>query len=75
MLASVPAMLTRRTLIALAVFTLVCFAISGAVGNHHHGLRQAVGDVTWFGFLFGLRFLIVASVFVLTRSGARRRAT
>jgi hypothetical protein len=68
-------MLTSRSLIALAVFTLACFAISGAVGNHHHGLRQVVADISWFGFLFGLLFLIVGSVFVLARSGSRRRAT
>ncbi len=67
-------MLTRRSLISLAVFTLVCFAVCGALGNHHHGVRQAVADVSWFGFLIGMLFLIVASVFVLVRSGARRRA-
>jgi hypothetical protein len=67
-------MLTRRSLIALAVFTLVCFAVSGAVGNHHHGLRQAVADVSWMGFLLGLVLLVAASLFVLVRSSARRRA-
>lgn len=66
-------MLTRKSLIALAVFTLACFAISGAVGNHHHGLRQAVGDVTWIGFLLGLLLLVVGCVFVLVRSSGRRR--
>ncbi|HEY7077332.1 MAG TPA: hypothetical protein VH418_18275 [Solirubrobacteraceae bacterium] len=67
-------MLTRRSLIALAIFTLVCFALAGALGNHHHGLRQVVADVSWIGFLLGLVLLVVASVFVLVRSGARRRA-
>jgi amino acid permease len=64
-------MLTRTSLIGLAIFTLVCFTISGALGNHPHGLRQVAGDVTWFGFLFGLLFLVVASVLVLARSRSR----
>lgn len=68
-------MLTRRSLVALAVFTLVCFVITGAVGNHHHGLRQLVGNVTWFGFLLGLLFLIVACVFVLVRVRRRSRGS
>ncbi len=68
-------MLTRRSLIALAVFTLVCFVITDAVGNHHHGLREFVGDATWFGFLLGLLFLIVTSVFVLVRVRQRSRSS
>ena len=66
-------MLTRRSLIGIALFTLICFAVTEAVGNHHHGIRAAVGDITWFGFLLGLLFMVVASVFVLMRSRSRRR--
>jgi branched-subunit amino acid permease len=68
-------MLTRRSLLTLAVFTLICFVITEAVGNHHHGFRQLVGDVTWFGFLLGLLFLIVVSVFILARVRQRSRSS
>jgi hypothetical protein len=68
-----PHMLTRRALVILAVVTLVLFGISAAVGNHHHGLRQAVGDVSWNGFLLGLVLVVVGSVAVLVRSRARVR--
>ncbi|MEA2291203.1 MAG: hypothetical protein QOF17_223 [Solirubrobacteraceae bacterium] len=64
-------MVTRRSLGALAVLTLVLFAISAAVGNHHHGLRQVVADIAWNGFLLCLLFLLVGSVFVLVRTRGR----
>jgi hypothetical protein len=66
-------MLTRKSLTALAVLTLVLFAIAAVVGNHHHGLRQVVADVSWNGFLLCLLFLIVGSVLVLVRSRGRVR--
>lgn len=69
----VSAMLTRRTLIALAVFTLVSFTASGLLGNNHHGVRQFLADISWLSFILGLLFLIVASGFVLARSSRRRR--
>ncbi|MCW2996228.1 MAG: hypothetical protein JWQ18_3723 [Conexibacter sp.] len=67
--------LTRRTLVGLAIFTLIDFAITAAMGNPKHGLRGAVADVTWMTFLVCVLLLIVASAFVLVRSstGARRR--
>jgi hypothetical protein len=68
-------MVTRRSLGALAALTLVFFAVAAAVGNHHHGLRQVVADVSWNGFLLCLLFLIVASVFVLVRARGRLRRT
>jgi hypothetical protein len=70
-------MITRKTLATLAVVTLVLFGIAAAVGNHHHGLRQAVADISWNGFLLGLLLLIVGSVVVIFRSsrGRARRAT
>ena len=51
-------MITRRNTIALAVITAVCFVTAGVLGNHHEGLRQAVADVAWFGFLLGMLLLI-----------------
>jgi hypothetical protein len=67
-------MITRKSLAALAVFTLVSFAITGLLGNHSHGLHQTLADITWFAFLLGLLFLIVGSVVVIVRSRPRRAA-
>jgi hypothetical protein len=70
-------MINRKTLTALAIGTLVLFGIAAAVGNHHHGLRQVVADISWNGFLLGLLLTIVASVVVIVRSSRAktRRAT
>ena len=68
-------MLTRRALISLAFFTLVCFLLAGGLGNDREGVLRVIADLSWYGFLLGLLFLIVGSVFVLVRSSARRRAT
>jgi hypothetical protein len=65
-------MITRKTLVTLAIVTLVLFAIAAVVGNHHHGLRQAVADISWNGFLLGLLLTIVASGVVLVRSARSR---
>jgi branched-subunit amino acid permease len=64
-------MITRKALVSLAIFTLVCFAVAGIVGQHHHGLVMAIGDVAWFGMLLGLLFLLVGSATAIVRS--RRR--
>jgi hypothetical protein len=68
-------MVTRRSLGALAVLTLACFAVAGVVGNGHHGVVQAIGDVAWNAFLLGLLFLVVGCVVVLVRSRGRLRRT
>ena len=64
-------MITRKALIALAIFTLVCFAVAGMIGNHRHGFVMAIGDVAWAGMLLGLLFLVVGSATAIIRS--RRR--
>jgi branched-subunit amino acid permease len=64
-------MITRKALIALAIFTLVCFAVAGVIGNHRHGVVMAIGDIAWDGMLLGLLFLIVGSAAAIVRS--RRR--
>jgi branched-subunit amino acid permease len=64
-------MVTRKALISLAVFTLVCFAVAGIIGNHRHGLVMTVGDIAWTGMLLGLLFLLVGSAAAIVRS--RRR--
>ncbi len=64
-------MVTRKSLAALAVLTLVLFAIAGVVGQDRHGVVQAIGDVAWLGFLLGLLFLLVGSVVVIVRGRGR----
>jgi hypothetical protein len=64
-------MVTRKALIGLAVFTLVCFTVAGIIGNHRHGFVMAIGDIAWTGMLLGLLFLIVGSATAIVRS--RRR--
>jgi hypothetical protein len=61
-------MITRKSLIALAVFVLVCFIVAGAIGNHRHGFVMAIGDIAWFGLIFGLLFLVIGSAMAIVRS-------
>jgi branched-subunit amino acid permease len=67
-------MINRKAIVGLAIFTVVCFALAGAMGNHHHGLRQAIGDISWTGMLIGLLLLIVACVVVIARGSRAARA-
>ena len=68
-------MVTGKSLGALAVTTLVLFAVALGIGNHHHGAIQVIGDIAWFGFLLCLLFLIVTSVLVLVRNRGHLRGT
>jgi hypothetical protein len=64
-------MVTRRSLGALAVVTLVLFATAGLIGNHHHGAVGVISDIAWLGFLICLLLLVVGSATVIMRSRAR----
>jgi branched-subunit amino acid permease len=64
-------MITRKALIGLAIFTLICFVVAGIIGNHRHGFVMAIGDIAWTGMLLGLLFLVVGSATAIVRS--RRR--
>ena len=64
-------MVTRKSLAALAVVTLVCSIVAGIIGNHRHGFVMAIGNIAWMGFIFGLLLLIIGSVTAIVRS--RRR--
>jgi TRAP-type C4-dicarboxylate transport system permease small subunit len=66
--------INRRILIPLAVVVVVCFAIAIPVGNKHHGLLGAIGNITWYAGLLGLVLLIVLAVVALVQS-RRSRAT
>jgi hypothetical protein len=61
-------MITRKSLAALAIWTLVCFVVAGIIGNHRHGFVMAIGDIAWTGMLLGLLFLIVGSVTAIVRN-------
>ena len=67
-------MLTRKSFAILAAITLVCFVVAGIVGQHHHGVVQAIGDIAWTGLLIGIFLLIVGSVVVLVRSRRPQRS-
>ena len=64
-------MVTRKSLALLAGTTLVLFAVSGIIGNHHHGALNTIATVAWWGFLLCALFLIVASVATIVRHRAR----
>jgi len=64
-------MVTRKSLALLAGTTLVLFAVSGIIGNHHHGALNVIATVAWWGFLLCALFLIVASVATIVRHRAR----
>jgi hypothetical protein len=73
---------SRRGLIAIATVTSLCLALSGILGNDHHGLRQTVADITWDGFLLSALTLIVSGITALSqrrssspRSGRRPQSS
>ena len=65
-------MITKRNVLLLSVFTAVCFATAGIIGNDEEGALQAIADVAWFGFLLGLLLLVVVGVARLGRWVGRR---
>jgi hypothetical protein len=66
-------MVTRRSLGALALATLVLFAAAGLIGNHRHGAVAVISDIAWFGFLICLVLLVVGSATVIMRGRTRLR--
>ncbi len=60
-------MVTRKSLTILAGLTLVLFAVTGILGNNHHGALRVVADIAWWGFILAALFLIIASVATLLR--------
>lgn len=65
-------MITRRNTIVLAVFTVICFATAGVLGNDNDGAVQTIANIAWFGFLLGALLLIVVGAARLVRwMGAR----
>jgi MFS superfamily sulfate permease-like transporter len=68
-------MITRRNTLVLAAVTAFCFLVAAVIGNHSHGVPQAIANVAWFGFLLGALLLVVVGVARLARwFAARARA-
>lgn len=63
----------HRALVAASAVTVIAFLIAGIAGNHHPGLRGALGDIAWFTFMVGLLLVVALSIVVLTQSARRRR--
>jgi hypothetical protein len=63
----------RRLLVGAVVLAVVGFAIAAILGNHHHGLRQAVADIAWTCFLVGLLATIVFGIATAVASVRGRR--
>jgi hypothetical protein len=64
--------INRKTLIGLAIATLVLFVAGAAIGEDNDVL-WIVDDIVFFGFIGCLVALIVLSVGVIVRSLARSR--
>lgn len=66
---------SRRGLIAIAAVAVLCLALSGALGNDHHGLRQAVADIAWYGMYLSVLTLIAAGTTALARRRTSSRSS
>jgi hypothetical protein len=60
-------MVSRRTLIPLAVAAVVLVVIALATGNNDHGFWNAVNVIAFNGFLVCVLLLIVLGVVALVR--------
>jgi ABC-type branched-subunit amino acid transport system permease subunit len=70
----------RNVFFTVLAFTIVCFALSGLIGQHNDGpwggLPEWLGSASWFGFLLGLLATILTGIYLLVRSmRGRGRAT
>jgi hypothetical protein len=65
-------MINRKTLIGLAIATLVLFVGAAAIGQDTDFL-WIVDDITWYGFLACALALVVFTVAVLVKSLSRSR--
>ena len=66
-------MINRKTLIGLAVATLVLFVAGGAIGEDNDVL-WIVDDIVFFGFIGCAVALVALSIAALVRSMTRSRA-
>jgi hypothetical protein len=58
----------------VAAVGAVCLLLAAVLGNPKHGVKGAIADVSWFGFLGSAAALIVLALAALGR-GAYRRTT
>lgn len=60
-------MITRRKIGALALITLLMFALAQLTHTWHHGIRGALGFLCWWGFVISLLTLVAACIATLVR--------
>jgi hypothetical protein len=63
-----------KVMVGVAVVGAVCLVLAAVLGNPKHGVKGAIADVSWFGFLASVAALLVLALAALGR-GAYRRTT
>ena len=62
----------RNIFLAVLVFTVLCFALAGLIGQHNDGpwggLPEWLGSASWFGFLLGVLAIIVTGIYWAAQS-------
>ena len=62
----------RSLFFSLLVFTVLCFALAGLIGQHNDGpwgdLPEWLGTASWIGFNVGALATLVAGIYWATRS-------
>jgi drug/metabolite transporter (DMT)-like permease len=61
----------RNIFLTFLGFTIVCFVLSGLIGQHNDGpwggLPEWLGSASWFGFMLGLLATVLSGVYLLVR--------
>lgn len=58
----------------VAAIGAVCLLLAAVLGNPKHGVKGAIADVSWFGFLASVLALILLALAALGRGAYRRAA-
>ena len=58
----------------VAAVGALCLLLAAVLGNPKHGVKGAIADVSWFGFLASALALIVLALGALGRGVYRRTA-
>jgi hypothetical protein len=66
---------TYRLMGALLALDIVCLIVSGILKNTKHGAGNAIGTVTWIGFLALSVVLVLMATYTLIRGRRTQRAT
>ena len=69
----------KNIFLSVLVFTILCFALAGMIGQHNDGpwggLPEWLGSASWFGFLLGVLATVVSGIYWAVSGVSRRRAT